>query len=1660
MPRDHGTQPDDDLLWETERTRVLRRFFAAGSIVLKQSLGAGAASRIQHETAMLERLAAVPGVPKVNDGAPGADWIAFDDDGATRLSVPFGGGLFDAAAFVQFALHLTETVAAIHRTGIVHRDINPSNILTVGPDRRPVLIDFHIASSSAVERPAFTAQSEIEGTLAYIAPEQTGRTGRTTDHRADLYALGATLYELATGRKPFASSDFFELIRDILLQVPTPPAALDPDIPAALSAIIMRLLEKEPDERYQSAEGLAADLREVLCRLGLGDTEPFRLGEHDFPQRLVPPSRLVGREAERTALHAAFDDARTGRCNTLLIAGSPGVGKTALSNELRPIVTAKGGWFVAGKFDRSRLDLDSDAALRALRSLLRLLLAEPEEELLLLRPQLHRALGANLALASANMPELALLLRVAAEPVGDAPVEVGRLYRIGVDVLRTLAATRPVVFVLDDLQWASATPLGFIDAIVSEAGIPGLLFVGTYRVAEVDSAHPLSAMLSRWDRLNAAPRSLLLKNLGRNDLCTLLEEMMRLRPADALRLADAIATRTDGNPYDSTELLNALRRDGALTHSANGWTWDDVSIRRYVGAGDVVDLLTARIDALPPDSVKLLEIMACLGGEVESSLVEAAAGCSASELARWMTPALDDGLIVLERGDDPTVRFRHDRVEQAANSLLDHGDRPALHLALATRLQTIAHYEATAAEQFLPVLELIDEPAQRLRCIALFRGAAKQARLLANDVPVHRFLTAAVTMSEALAPPDDALTTDLDCEMHAALYRLGRLDEADAIYGSIAGRCSDARQLVDPACAQISSLTNRGQFPQALALGIDLLSRLGLTLPPEDLLDASNERRLRLIGAWRNDEASRASDRERPDAVDARATAAAKLINRMMPPAVFSNPAMLAWLVLESLDLWSEHGPQPLLVGPICHVGIFCAGLDDIYNIGYRIVRHVLGMSENRAYPQTGIARFLFSMGSVQWFEPFRAGVVQAQIAREALLESGDLQNPCWTYNVSIPLLLQCASTVDEYAADIDAGIALCARTGNLQSLALKLPHRQLALALRGQTHAAGDFTDESFDEEAHLASVAHNPTAAVYYLVVRAQSAYIFGNMPDLLRYTDAAMPLLPTMIGQPLTAPAHLLRAVALARHLAQTVAAERSAALAELDRCLDWMRARAADAPGNFLHWVRLVEAERAWAVGDFAGATAAFEAARCEAQPLSSPLHRALIAERAGLCYLEYGIVEYGRLLLVDAHQAYSAWGAAAKIRRLEADHPFLRASRRAPANGVATTIVLTSETVDMVAILKASQALSSQTSLGRLKDQVVELLAGLTGATSVLLILADKYTHEWFFSPAGDEDAVSIPIKEAGARGLVPLSAFHYVERTREQLLAADAMRDDRLARDRYFTDCGQCSLLAVPIMSQGELRAVLVLENRHGRDAFSEAGLGAVSLIAGQLAVSLDNVMLYASLERKVAERTEALAAANAQLAQLSLTDAMTGITNRRGFDQQLRRYWRRALRNRTSIALAMIDIDEFKKYNDGYGHAAGDVCLQRVAKVLKNSVREGNDVAARYGGEEFVFILGESDGAGALIVAERARSIVAAMREPHEASRHGIVTISIGVVTFVPTAGADPAHYLKIADDALYEAKRGGRNQVVLAQSAIPLQPPPVDVVDERGGGAVDAAF
>jgi hypothetical protein len=413
-----------------------------GTVIRKEPLGADAPRRLRHELGILDRLRGVVGVAQLLDTPKYPDSIVLADVGGISLAgvpTPLNGD-----ELIGLAAQLARAVAGMHRRGVMHRDITPANVVLSGGGG-PCLVDFASASPLVEVRPEFSHHTQIVGTLAYLAPEQTGRTGRPVDHRVDLYALGATLYEFATGAPPFGSGDPLRLVHAHLARVPRPPAQVNPAVPASLSAIILHLLEKEPDRRYQSAEGLVYDLERVR-RVRTGPAAAVvGVGERDFPVRLLPPSRLVGREAEAVALQAAFEDALAGRCRGVLFGGAAGVGKTALVDELRAVVTGRDGWFVAGKFDQYRRDIEFDAVQQAFRALGRLLLAEPEDELARLHERILRAVGANAGLLSAVVPEFAALLAVPPD-AGDPLTAQVRAQRAGVAVLRAVASRkRPLV---------------------------------------------------------------------------------------------------------------------------------------------------------------------------------------------------------------------------------------------------------------------------------------------------------------------------------------------------------------------------------------------------------------------------------------------------------------------------------------------------------------------------------------------------------------------------------------------------------------------------------------------------------------------------------------------------------------------------------------------------------------------------------------------------------------------------------------------------------------------------------------------------------------------------------------------------------------------------------------------------------------------------------------------------------------------------------------------------------------------------------------------------------------------------------------------------------------------------------------------------------------
>jgi signal transduction histidine kinase len=1465
----------------TSATTLVFRMAAestGGHVVCKEYIGADGLIRLDHEKSTLARLAGVGGVVQLAPGSHPPRVLALVDCSGAPLAEALNQGALDPGMLLPVAIQLAATLADVHRLGVIHGDINPWNILLC-PDGQPVLIDFDRAmlAESMAQRQAGVRV----GRLPYMAPEQTGRTGHAVDQRTDLYSLGATLYEMVTGKLPFEGQDALQLIHDHLLREPVAPSQVEPQVHRKLSEIILRLLAKAPEQRYQSAEGVRHDLLRLHRELQQGGSGVFELGEADFDARLAAPAHLVGRDAESAMLRAAFADALRTPRRTVLIEGAAGVGKSALIHALRPFVAAAGGWFVQGKFDQYQKDGSTAEALtQALRALGRLLLAQPLDELKAYRMRIVEGLGGNLGLITELMPEFALLLGHQPEVRETDPRQAELLVQEAmVDLVGAIASPdRPLVIVLDDLQWAGGLSLRAFERLMRETSLRGCFLVGAYRADEADAGRELSLTLAQWRRHREAPMEIALASLTPAATSELIGQMLRLASGPAGELAKAVGALTAGNPFDTVEMVNALRRDGLLRLGEQGWRWDSAAIRRFVGRGNVVDLLAARIARLPQASRELLELMSCLGNAVERKLLREAAGLDDAELRDRLHVPLEDGLLLSHQGDGhDSVGFRHDRVQQAVLDAMDDAHRCLLQLQMARRLAAVPHYESDAAQQYLaciPVLRTLGEPQEHRLAARLFFELAQKLAGGATYMLAERYLSAASGLLAAGADPADAgLCRAIDAARHAALYSLGRLDESDPLYAAMQARTTDPLDLVEPACLQIRSLFIRGEMTQAMELGLHLLVQLGLEVPP-GYTAPDTERQLDALHEWIRQEGRPGHPRRR-QIRDPRLLAKAKLLGRTTWAANYrSDLKAFVWLMLENQRMWVAHGPCPDLVATLSRMSNMLVSVREDFRGGYDIARHVMSEGEALGWePQTSEARAIFTIYACHWFEPLENALNYGAQAYEGVKAKGDVSYGCYLHASSLAALLDVASVIDSSDARLEANMVLCQRYGNHHAAALNMGERQLLRALRGQTSSPGSFDDQRADGPAFAPHLADSPYVGHTYHVRRALCALLFGDVSALARHASSALSFVRTIPGYYTAAHAHLFTALARAWQVQQRphdASMDWAPLLAELESSRRWLAGRARDQSDNFLHLLRLVEAEQAWALGDLWKANLAFDEAMLEAGWRRRPWHRALITERAAMFHMANGLPHVGHQLLAQALGHYQAWGATGKVAQMRREHPFLGFGNAvedshagpAAARGHDSKNV-SSDALDLMGVLRASQALSSETSLERLASRVTEVLAALSGATKVL-VLSCNDGQWWLVAPAQGESSISVA--QASERGLMPASAFGYAERTGEVLMVDDASSDDRFARDPYFTGVPLCSLLVAPISSQGSLRGMLLLENRLRRAAFSDQRLDAVKLIAGQLAVSLANVQLYESLEQRVQARTHELQETQARL--------------------------------------------------------------------------------------------------------------------------------------------------------------------------------------------------
>ncbi|MES2105984.1 MAG: diguanylate cyclase [Pseudomonadota bacterium] len=1585
--------------------------------------------------------------------------------------------------FFDIALQLCEALETAHANAVIHKDINPSNLVWNSGQRRLQLIDFGIACELGQEIQGMDNPSTLEGTLRYMAPEQTGRMNRIVDYRADYYAVGATFYELLTGQPPFVATDAMELVHCHIARAPDWTLPSLGSLPAPLLAILQRLLEKNAEQRYQSLHGLKKDLewcRALVQDPGTAHSPAAGLSEHSG--KFLIPQKLYGREQEIGALLDAFERTAAGPSEMLLVAGYSGIGKSAVINEVHKPIVARRGCFVSGKFDQYRRDVPYASLIQAFEELVRQLLSEPAEQLRRWNDRLTEALGANLGLMVELIPELALITG-AVEPVAALPpVESqNRLNRVFPRFVQVFSsAANPLVMFLDDLQWADAPTLKMIEFFMRDPGERHILFIGAYRDNEVGAAHPLMALCDTLRQAGVRLNTLTLAPLTEQHVAQLNADTLRIPAADCAPLTRLCYQKTHGNPFFINQFLQTIHEAGHLRYhfEHNGWRWNMDALEGADYTDNVVDLMLEKIRRLPAETQQLLQLAASIGNRFGLKMLAVAGGKPPYQMQQELWPALKAGLIhSLDRSykyldeEDAAAqvgyRFLHDRVQQAAYSIAGESERRKNHLGIGRLLYRHATPELLEEQLFAIVeqlnagRELIVDAEERLQLAGLNRRAGMKARRSAAFQAALRHMRIGVELLPQDAWQQQAdLCLDLELGAAEAAYLCGEFAAAEASYPAILERCSTPLQKIRCITIQAHQYQLQGRLLDAIAVLRGGLGLLQIAVPIEVSalqvgiagIFADTER---LCAGRTMADLKAATEMDDPDSV-----AAMQMMQAMWVAAYYAGQQDLSQtMVLSMTRLSLQKGNSDFTsvayIGYAYFLSIHAPQEERSYRFG--AMAHELANGRGNLQTRT-LTCLMFATLINHWARPLRSSDELYDDAFNYALDSGDYVNVGVVAAVRATDRLILGQYLPDLLHATERDLVLMRANGQMNLVDCCIAGAvQPIKCLMGLTGRDDSYDDDSFNEASFLAGYGSSRLYQAYFLQGKIRNAYFFDSADAeiLAGQLDTVTQMLR---GQAKVHEAAFYATLIWIRALQRDPQrADAEAVLARFEALQASLAAWATQCPDNLAAKHLLTQAEFARYRQDVPLAMRCYQQAIDTARDTGYINIQALGNELCGEFWLEQGQRRAAEAFLRDALAHYRQWGADGKAAQLGARHTWLaenssgqihRARRTAlisvteslgaPA-GTNTSNTAANAVLDLASIIKASFALSNEIGLRNVLQRLISIVRENSGAQVVRLLLLNGESWHLEADTAGDIVTVlqARPLAlDAGDDPLFPLSLLRYVVRTGAEVIEDSIATSPRFAADPYVLAHSPRSVLCMPIRQAGQVGGVLYLENNLAAATFTAERAEFLRVLGAQAMISISHARLHDSLEQRVAERTSQLEDANRRLATLSATDGLTELANRRHFDETLGSEWARASRTRQPLAVIMIDVDHFKKYNDCYGHQAGDECLKNVARVLLAGTRRISDLAARYGGEEFSVVLPNTDADDARRIAEEMRLSVERLSMPHEQSLVGKVTISVGVAIKSSAGDGDAEGLMRAADEALYRAKHDGRNCVVLTES------------------------
>ncbi|MBF0550544.1 MAG: AAA family ATPase, partial [Deltaproteobacteria bacterium] len=1404
--------------------------------------------------------------------------IVFEDFGAQSLADWTSSRKLSVEEFLGWAIKIADGLGQIHMAKIIHKDINPANIVLNPENGRLKIIDFGISTILSRETPDIKTPEALEGTLAYISPEQTGRMNRVLDYRTDLYSLGATFYELLTGHIPFVTSDPMELVHSHLAKAPAHPQEQDPAIPQVISDLVMKLLAKNAEDRYQSAWGVKADLEKCLkgWRKGRMVTH-FPLALKDVPERFQLSQKLYGREAAIDTLLSTYNQVAAGSKCFTLVSGYSGIGKTSLVREIYKPVTERRGLFISGKFNQWQKTAPYLGITNALRELIRHLLTQGQIRLAMWEGKILTALGVQAQVMIDIIPELELVIgpQPPAPALGPAETQ-NRFVFLLQNLLRVFCASgNPLVIFLDDLQWADPASLKVIEHIALAEELSGLLLIGAYRDNEVDGGHPLRLTVDRMEREGASLNRIPLGPISELDISNLLMDSFCRDFLSIEALVDLIGRKTAGNPFFINQFVTTLHEKGLIWFSSRQryWDWDQEKIAASPFTENVAEMVTDRLDRLPPAGRQVLHLASCLGADFDLATLSLITGQSLGDIHLHLMSALEANLVAptsemvtsgLDVFDSPLIynnyKFSHDRVRQAAYLLPGQDPIAQTHLTIGRRLLSLL----TPEEREDRILELVDyldvgkeliaDPRERITLVELNLLAARKAKKSAAFAAARGYLSAGLELL-----PEDAwsvnypLTFDLHLEQAKCAYANSDLDELLRIFSIVSDQAENDLDLSKIYEVLIDGYTVTGDLKQAVSCGLKAANLLGLVFPdePEAITHLS-----RIKIDWIQSFLGAHPVEELPDLpmlTDPIKLAQLSVLTKTIIPA-FNYDHELSLLLLSTLTETSlRDGNSVYAPWAFGWYGYVVAPLFEDERLSLQLSQVAVELVERFGLIKHGL---IFILAAIEpMVLPLAESLAKMREVYWASQECGDRFHQNHSMITISYFDFFSGKSLGEAFLQAETFLSLTRKNRDTFCEELMLFLMGVNLCFQGRTDGPTSFEGPDFNESRFRETTGSQGLTAVRYYFFKLWVAYLCGDyvsaweaLADIEKYAGY-LKFEPATVDYPFY---HSLTLTALYPTVRQSQQREFMAKLRQYQPKLKkWADLNSE----NHLSKHLMLEAEVARIGGRDLDAADLYDRAISSAEDAGLTHLQALANELAAKFWLGRKNIRVARVYLTDAHYHYQRWGAAGKVKQLEDQYVTILARPTAPGQPeVRQTIYApgsdqsAQSDFDLASVVKASQAVSGEIVLAELLRKLMSVTMENAGADKGFLILAHNRELVIEAQAVLGQDTRLEP-RAVDTCSDLSQAVVYYVARTRDTLLLSDPVRGSAFVRDPYIQQYRPHSILCLPILRRGEFAGLLYLENHLATGVFTPSRVAVLELLATQAAISIQNARLFARLE-------------------------------------------------------------------------------------------------------------------------------------------------------------------------------------------------------------------